>query len=626
MTEQIPLFTSHLGGGVGTRSSVVGATVRGRLASPSANTNYPVRQRDQVDGLRDAFRAISLASASLDLPGPSRGFQSVPVSRSSSRAPSPSGSRPSSGQSTPSISRQQSFTFTPPSWHDASFISFKPTEAVPRLERTTSSPGVPHTLPFSTNEQEEMDAFPGLQVPHAAATTGILAEEAEFVMPASRQPCIVGWAEVENTKVTTFPSGKKLYRCTYCNTPLKRFKNYINTWAKVLFCQECKQFPQCNSCYKKAVPFIFTDVSGLRKRMEPILNCGGINICGQCALLNPIADRATVLDLVKRGRKFLKALFGVHFTEKLLEPHTEPEVISCLEALRAAGDSFGSCTIKLNSKLRGTAPVALAKSSSGEVAELPFEIGPVWHLQLSRGDNQSVYGRCETRALTFPPKPQLPGEESKGDSGPRTYRVVQRILLSRGMPEGLLYGHLVHELLHAFIWLFLNHNSVKIALAAEEGLCNCILAAALQLRVETLQARREATLDALLRRGVAPKTDPGVKEVHGIPEAADFLKAVVGMVSKAGQPKTKEQLESRENEAKQTVASLEYQLYVTEYELKVLNRRLGEMEKDSDPAYGVGYRRIRDLVTNLPVVRMVEILGRHGESIDSVVEASTVSS
>ncbi|KAL8448210.1 hypothetical protein Emag_003978 [Eimeria magna] len=194
------------------------------------------------------------------------------------------------------------------------------------------------------------------------------------------------------------------------------------------------------------------------------------------------------------------------------------------------------------------------------------------------------------------------------------------------MPEGLLYGHLVHELLHAFIWLFLDHKSVKIALAAEEGLCNCILAAALQLRVEALQARREAALDALLRRGVAPKTDPGVKEVHGIPQAADFLKAVVEMGSKASQTRNKEHLESRETEAKQTVASLEYQLYVTEYELKVLNRRLGEMEKDSDPAYGVGYRRIRDLVTNLPVVRMVEILGRHGETLESVIEASTVSS
>ncbi|KAL8434240.1 hypothetical protein Efla_002005 [Eimeria flavescens] len=534
------VFSRHQGGGDDRGSPKVGSTIVTGHTGQAASMYYPARQGFQAERLRQAFKAISLASGTLQRTRSSRGFQSVPASRSSSLEPSPAGSKPSSGQSTPTISRQQSFTFTPPSWRDSSFVSWKPTQAIPRLERTASTPGLPHKLLLTTDDSEEPETFPALQgTPVAVGSTPGL-EEGEFAMPV-RQPCIVGWAEIENAK---------------------------------------------------------------------------------CVLINPIADRPAVFNLVNRGRKFLKAVFGIAFTEELLEPHTRPEVISCLEALRAASDSSGECTVQINPQSNASRPSPLRKTSSGEVAELPFDIRTVWHLQLSKEVNRNVYGRCETRFLTFPPLAQPAGHGDQEQAVPRTYRVVQSILLSRYVPEGLIYGHLVHELLHAFIWLSLDNNSVKIDLAAEEGLCNCILAAALQLRVEALQAQRQAALDALLFRGVSPKTAPGIKEVQGIPEAAEFVKAIAGAASTTN---TTDHLEaSQQATAEQSISHLEYCLYVAEYELKVLNRRLGEMEKDSDPAYGVGYRTIRDLLMNLPVARLIKVLARHGETLQSVVQASKV--
>lgn len=573
--------------------------------------------------LRAAFGAISLAPASFDVRGVRQGFQSVPASCSTSQAASRSSSRSSSGRSSPSVSRQQSFTFTPPSWQDASFVSWKPTHTAPRLERSTSTPKLPQKKLLTEDDYVEPNRYAGFHDAPLADGASTAADLPETGMPLRRQPCIVGWEEIEKTKMTLFPSGKTLYRCTYCNVPLKGVKNYIVTWTKVLFCGECKGIPQCNSCYKKAVPFVYIDADGLHKRMEPLHNFGGLNICGQCALINPVTDRSAVLDLVRRGRELLQALFAIKFTERLLAPHTEPEVVSCLEALRLAADSNGGCKISVDPTACSKTPMVLRKNSSGEVAELPFDIAPVWHMQLCRNGSQNVYGRCETRALTFPSRQPAPGQHyHQNYNSPRTYRVIQRIMLSRGVPEGLIYGHLVHELLHAFIWLFLDSSSVKIDTAAEEGLCNCILAAALQMRVETLRARREVALNALLRLGLYPKTNPGIKEVQGIPQTAEFLKAVVGMGSKAGVSTSRLCGQALRAGAEQSCSYLEHQLYVTEYELKVLNRRLGEMEKDSNPAYGVGYRTIRHLATSLTVVQLIEILGKHGETLNSVVSAS----
>ncbi|OEH75570.1 uncharacterized protein LOC34623590 [Cyclospora cayetanensis] len=570
--------------------------------------------------LRHAFGSFSFEPRFNVFPPSCRGFQSVPASCSTSRSASVSSSRASSGQNTPSISRQQSFTFTPPSWQDASFVAWNPRQAIPRLERSISTPKLPHQRILEEADYYRRDMGSGVRYPAAAPSP--VAEMSETAMPVRREPCIVGWDEVEYSKATTFSSGRKVYSCTYCNTPLRRVKNYIMTWTKILFCQDCKSLPQCNACNKKAVPFIYTDANGLRRRVEPLCNFGGLNICGQCALINPVTERSVVLDLVKRARDLLQKLFAVKFTEQLLDAHTKPEVIMCLETMRLAGDSNGPYTMRVDSEISKREPSVLRKTSSGEVAELPFDIGPVWHIQLSQDGNQNVYGRCESRALTFPPLlDALRADENAGKS-PRTYRVVQRIMLSRGMPEGLIYGHLIHELLHAFIWLFLDSNSVMVDLAAEEGLCNCILAAAIQQRVEALQARREAVRNALLRIGVKPKTNPGEKEVKGIPQTAEFLKALVEREAYSVLAKEEQTNTELLGGAQQTGFCLEYQLYVTEYELKVLNRRLGEMEKDSDAAYGVGYRTIRELAMSLTVVRLIEILGRHGEKLSSVVRAA----
>lgn len=398
----------------------------------------------------------------------------------------------------------------------------------------------------------------------------------------------------------------------------------------------------------------------------------------------------------------------------------------------------------------------MRSNSAEEVQQLPFDVMPVWHMQLARAAGVSnIYGRCETRALTFPavsfeeekerkekiketdtiqkttsmttPTTPITTESRTATTATaattaavttktkhtiqpsRTYHVVQRILLSRGLPEALLEGHLVHELLHAFIWLDSDGcESMKIDLAAEEGLCNCILACALQVKVETLQKKRENIMRQLLKRGIKPKTNPGSKEIDGLKETRAFLQAVRSLrlerseqeeqeeekeekdeikdaetaSQKEASARTPQILSENEQEANEafsvsnkdlhlneeseegvhtpqlkttagnaystlfeqqqeieeenggkrdeeeaeerslSVFRTEYDLYVTEYELKVVNRRLAEMERDKDPAYGEGYRTTRKLAMQTKMKKLVSILNAFGHTINAFVHAA----
>ncbi|CDJ42315.1 hypothetical protein, conserved [Eimeria tenella] len=598
--------------------------------------------------------AAAAAAAAAGLPVSYRGgCSSLPAS---SRGSSPAASRASSESSlllpTPTPSRQQSFTFVPPAWRDPSFVSWTPQQQQQqRLQRSASSPVLPHAGQLSAAAAAAAAAA-GAGAPRSAARRPAAAaavaaaaaaaapqqqqqQQLQQLQQLQREPCVVGWWEVEETKEVVYPCGRRVFRCTYCNAVLRRTKNFISSWPKVLFCESCRLLPQCNSCCKKAVPFIFSSSSGSSSRAEPVCNFGGLSTCGQCSLLRPVADAAALQPLVSSSRQLLRDFFAVRFTQQLLQSHARPEVLCCLAALRraAAADdssSSGRCTLLLDvpaapqqQQQQQQQQQLLKADCHGDVQNLPFEITPVWHMQLSRGSSQNVYGRCEARALTFPAAPAAAAAAAAEAAAPRTYRVVQRILLSRGVPEGLFCGHLAHELLHAFIWLSLEGSSaVKIDLAAEEGLCNCILATALQVRVETLQKKREQLLDSLLKRGFAPQTNPSVKEIEGLPQTAEFLKAVCNLHAGARAPAAgctyTPPLRARSR------FQLEYELYLTEYELKVLNRRLGEMERDADPNYGVGYRTARALAMKCSMPKLVQILCIEGHSLDSFVRATQV--
>lgn len=773
----------------------------GRRAGPAPVTPF----RASSPSLSDQMLLASLQTRRKQIPGgatrppfvPPPGFGHYSANRDcnslpASAAGSPWGSRTNSSSSissvsanSPSPSRQQSFTFVPPSRQDSSFVAWSPQQAAEqRLQRTTSAPRLPHQdeiLQYSLPEEplahtrrttyapEALAAAAAQAAAAATATattaaaaaagvhagTGILGGHHRYPVGESvvldgisqssqqREPCLVGWAEVEETKEVSFTSGHSLFRCTYCNSVLRRTKNYISTWPKILFCEGCRALPQCNACCKKAVPFLYVGPDGKQRCSPPLLNFGGLSACGQCRLIKPVADEGALQPMVTKGRQLLRRLFDLEFTHRLVAPHTQPEVRSCLEVLRLSDDLQNSeCTVRLSPRTVAENAVLLQpqadeegickrSNSSDEVPQLPFDVTPVWHMQLAKGPGVSnVYGRCETRALTFPAayyeeeneKKKEESGERKSDSNdetntnrqPRpkkTFHVVQRILLSRGVPEALLEGHLVHELLHAFIWLASDGSeSFKIDLAAEEGLCNCILACALQLRVEKLQRKREKLLAALRKRGIQPQTKPAVKEVNGLKETHAFLQAIrnlqvlrsredkgnsnakeskaseqkpkkavsfqssaptpqatpasplkargaAGLISEgvldseaegeltAGQTrrtgKTGEQssmaatqaitlgeaiLPPGEDEADDDDCSRcsEYDLYVTEYELKVINRRLGEMERDNDPAYGVGYRTARQLAMKTNMKKLVGILNAFGKSLDDFVQAAEV--
>ncbi|CDJ61549.1 hypothetical protein, conserved [Eimeria maxima] len=693
----------------------------GRRAGPAPVTPF----RASSPSLSDQMLLASLQTRRKQIPGgatrppfvPPPGFGHYSANRDcnslpASAAGSPWGSRTNSSSSissvsanSPSPSRQQSFTFVPPSRQDSSFVAWSPQQAAEqRLQRTTSAPRLPHQdeiLQYSLPEEplahtrrttyapEALAAAAAQAAAAATATattaaaaaagvhagTGILGGHHRYPVGESvvldgisqssqqREPCLVGWAEVEETK--------------------------------------------------------------------------------ECRLIKPVADEGALQPMVTKGRQLLRRLFDLEFTHRLVAPHTQPEVRSCLEVLRLSDDLQNSeCTVRLSPRTVAENAVLLQpqadeegickrSNSSDEVPQLPFDVTPVWHMQLAKGPGVSnVYGRCETRALTFPAayyeeeneKKKEESGERKSDSNdetntnrqPRpkkTFHVVQRILLSRGVPEALLEGHLVHELLHAFIWLASDGSeSFKIDLAAEEGLCNCILACALQLRVEKLQRKREKLLAALRKRGIQPQTKPAVKEVNGLKETHAFLQAIrnlqvlrsredkgnsnakeskaseqkpkkavsfqssaptpqatpasplkargaAGLISEgvldseaegeltAGQTrrtgKTGEQssmaatqaitlgeaiLPPGEDEADDDDCSRcsEYDLYVTEYELKVINRRLGEMERDNDPAYGVGYRTARQLAMKTNMKKLVGILNAFGKSLDDFVQAAEV--
>lgn len=419
--------------------------------------------------------------------------------------------------------------------------------------------------------------------------------------PRERAPCIVGWGEVESPKVVCDKASRKIYYCTYCNRRLSSRRSFVISWKNVIFCDSCKRIPQCRACNKKAVPFVYTGADGIPCASIPE-DFEGLNLCGQCMLINPVdSDEKAIQGIEERAREFLGAFFGVVFNEELLSAQNEPEIHN-LRSLWGCKDTG----VVEGFPEEQQPPKGSMKPKS--TSRLPFAVEPTGcHLM---GSSLNTYGQCQTMTVGIQSSHSVKQCSVEGE---RKCRVVLRIMVARGLPEGLFLAHLVHELLHAFIYLSTDAGCNRIGKASEEGMCNIVMAACLQARCEVLQRSRSEIIRRIEGIGLKASTKDRLEKLESLPKVKHLLESV-------------RKLNEREHERAQAwiiaesmlipipgcLPSLYHQLGLIEYELRVLNKKLNAMEDDKHEEYGEGYRRMRSLADQLPLSKILRDL-RTGE-------------
>lgn len=424
--------------------------------------------------------------------------------------------------------------------------------------------------------------------------------------PRERAPCIVGWGEVEAPKVVCDEASREFYYCTYCNHRLSSRRSFVISWKDVIFCESCKNIPQCKACNKKAVPFAYTDPDGL-PCISKSADFEGLCICGQCMLIRPVgSDKLMIHGIEERARTFLEAFFGVAFNEELLSAQYEPEFDSIFRILSGSKDT--DVVQELRGKQQPSERNTKPKPFSS-FPPLPFTVESTGcHLM---GRSRNIFGQCQTMTVTIPSR----GTVTEYPVTRQTKcRLVLRILVARGLPESLFLAHLVHELLHAFIYLSTEGGCKRgIERSCEEGMCNTVMAACLHARCQVLQRRRKEIIDRLEGIGLRPMTKPRPEELDSLPRVKQLLRSARTLNEpKHGSAEAWIVAESMLIPIPRCIPSLYHQLGLTEYELKVLNKKLSAMEYDDHEEYGKGYRRMRSLAERLPLSKILRNL-RNGK-------------
>lgn len=394
-------------------------------------------------------------------------------------------------------------------------------------------------------------------------------------------------------------------RCSYCGDILRRRKYYSVVWPELGMCARCKDsLPNCHVCHRKAVdsPFMrdkpradcnlvshFSQERDSNSRAggrKLLTNAGGLNLCGDCAGLDPVLTRSQVSRLVTEAATILHVDAGIRFDDT--------GALSCLPAMRR--ELAGSVNMR---------------SGTEKDCPFPFPIEAADFQSLTRvasAHGDVSFGRCDTLKITL----RVPTGTHAPDEGPTTeVRAVKRVLVARGLPESVFLAHLVHELLHAFLWCSRKGNNKPIHLALEEGVCNALTARVLQRRQGVLAAQERGLKNLPeTSKTILGKTGlPVVSEVPCRPECSAAVKD-----SPAGGTSQLPGLAFS--------ACSQSMCPEVAHEMRVVDIRLRLMETHRDEIYGQGYRIVRDVVKRLGLREALRLVREEGGSIEEFKRAA----
>ncbi|CBZ53511.1 conserved hypothetical protein [Neospora caninum Liverpool] len=401
--------------------------------------------------------------------------------------------------------------------------------------------------------------------------------------------------------------------CTYCGARLRSHKHLVQMWPEFIMCTPCAAGPSCSTCHRKAFDAVVDLKNGTKSYLCPHRSEeGGMHLCGHCALLCPVRSRRSLARSTATALAWLQS-HGVHFTDDLLKYQRTEDVEHLLErldtqeALQAhvncpAGSSPppkpGSAAgnrvfIRSHESLPGTLSIEQGRPCEAFAGgatrthtptlqsqrSFTIAVEAVTFAELNPTPATNIYGRCETEKL--PVRPGTHGSSSVPE------RLVRRVGVVRGLPQTFFLSHLTHELLHAFIWCR-QPGEGSLRLDVEEGMCNWVSSAIFKDRLEAIDAR-EADL-------LAGETAAGVPSPLDSPVFSDIQR--------------------------DSPAAVELEKLFLNFERRVINGRLGDMESDTHVCYGDGYRAMREVIAAIGLAKTVELTETYGDNLDNFVAAA----
>ncbi|KFG63860.1 hypothetical protein TGRUB_233180 [Toxoplasma gondii RUB] len=473
-----------------------------------------------------------------------------------------------------------------------------------RPEKKSAEPTESFPLPVA----KSVEALPRAAELESRPATPLLTRTASLPLPSSdktRKRLIPGFT-------APMQCGSTLW-CTYCGDRLRTHKHLIQVWPEFIMCTLCAASPSCSTCHRKA----FDAVVELKTSKKSFLcpkraDEGGLNLCGHCAVLSPVRSRKRLAQTTATAVAWLQS-HGLHFTDDLLKYQRTEDVEQLLQRLDTdellyghlqspAGSARKSRSADRNRvfiRSHESIPDTLcieqgrqsAESLAGDQAEtMPLErqrsltipVESVTFASLNPTPGTNIYGRCETEKTTV--KSPVNGRCSSVPA-----RLVRRVGVVRGLPQTFFLSHLTHELLHAYLWCR-QPGEGSLRLDVEEGMCNWVSAEIFKDRLAAIDAR-EADM---LAGEVAPASDA--------PTPLDS--PVFAEVDRA------------------SPAALEIERLFLQFERRVINSRLRDMETDAHACYGDGYRAMREVIAAIGLPKTVELTRLYGDNLGNFVEAA----
>ncbi|PHJ21104.1 hypothetical protein CSUI_005060 [Cystoisospora suis] len=417
--------------------------------------------------------------------------------------------------------------------------------------------------------------------------------------------------------------------CTYCGSRLRTHKHFAHIWPEFIMCTACAAHPPCNSCHRKAVD-AFVPIKKKQKRilLPAVDEPGGLRLCGHCALLRPVRTKAELAAATANALDWLKDN-GIRFSESVLKYQLNEAVGNLLRRLDTSTALTGSpCSgTALKEGLDPHSNRIFIRARKGErnmlwtEQQAPFgdccttshdmgthrperkDLSPsytipvesVTFVSLNPTVHTNIFGRCETEKVslerlekednTLGGEREMSSPSSPSEDITACARLVRRVSVVRGLPDVLFRGHLVHELLHAFLWCH-QPQAESLRLDVEEGMCNASSAAVFRQRLDDI---RERELDL----GCAGKSSPEL-------------------------PPTLEKYVLQES----TEVRKDLELELLRFEARVIEARLEGMERDPHACYGRGYRAMRKLVTVSGLAAVVSLSRQFGHSVEAMLHAA----
>lgn len=271
-------------------------------------------------------------------------------------------------------------------------------------------------------------------------------------------------------------------RCSYCSQQYSDIWKLVThpLWMEYPMCTKCRYvpsdlfflpllfasfsvvLPRCVACERKIIPNT--------KR-----HCYQLQICHRCDILRPVIKQSHAMKCFWEAVDFLHHYLAIDILPLLLSTSpngfdriSNPYVLYDIP-LASGGNPTAYHRILPTPRSPTTARLShldynhrLMQGMLPEINALETE-DLVHRYQIEdcnhNIDKTVVYGRCELRSY-------------RSRSLGKKFRYVYSINCLKGLPEQLFTGHLIHELIHSFIFLSYHH---RLDHFLEESLCDAAM-------------------------------------------------------------------------------------------------------------------------------------------------------